>query len=367
MSDRVARLRRVLLERGLGAALVSLPANRFYLSGFPDDDDGPDESSGVLLVDHEAATLYTGATNAGWAGATARPGVAVAAWERPWERWLGERLKERGRLRLGFEDAALTVASHRQIGEAAGDGVELVALGSGVSQLRAAKEPDELAVMERAIRATDEAFGAATGELAEGWSEGRLARRIDDELRARADGPAFPTIVASGPHAARPHHEPGARLIERGEPVIIDMGARLGGYAADLTRTIWLGEPTPRLEDIYNVVLGAQAAALAALRPGITGREADAAARAVFAAAGYEQEILHGLGHGLGIRVHEAPSLGKTSEERLAVGHVVTVEPGLYVDGWGGVRIEDVVVIEAGGCRNLTGAPKAAPAGERAS
>lgn len=359
MIDRVGRLRDVLAERGLEAAIVSLPANRFYLGGFPADDDGPDESAGVLLVDREDATLFTGATDAGWATATARPGVTVAAWERPWGRFLGERLRERGLAHVGFEDEALTVASHAAIAGAAEMGVALVPLGAAVSDLRAAKEPAELAIMERAIRLTDEAFVAATGALAAGWTERRLASRIDDELRARADGPAFGTIVAAGPHAARPHHEPSDREIRPGEPVIVDMGARLDGYAADLTRTIWVGEPTPRLVDLYNVVIAAQRAGLGALRPGVGGKEADAAARAVIDAAGHGERFVHGLGHGLGIRVHEAPSLGARSGDTLGVGQVVTVEPGVYLEGWGGVRIEDVAVIEADGCRVLTGAPKA--------
>lgn len=359
MTDRLGRLRGLLGERGVEAALVSLPANRFYLSGFPGDDGGPDESAGVLLVDREGATLFTGGTNAPWALATVRPGVAVAAWERPWEPALGKVLSERGWSRVGFEDAALSVASHREIGEGAGAGVELVPLGGSVSGLRAVKEPEELALLERAIRVTDEAFVTAASGLAAGWTERRLAGRIDDALRALgADGPAFPTIVAAGPNAAKPHHEPGDHEIGAGEPVIVDMGARLGWYAADLTRTIWVGRPTPTLRALYNVVLAAQRAGLAVLRPGVGGKEVDAAARAVYEAAGHKEHALHGLGHGLGIRVHEAPSLGPRSEDRLTAGQVVTVEPGLYLEGWGGVRIEDVVTIEAEGYRVLTGAPK---------
>ncbi len=364
MSERLDRARGKLAEREIDAALVSLPANRFYLSGFPDDDDGPDESSGVLVVDRAGATLHTGATNAPWARGSVRLGVEVAEWERPWEPALGKLLAERGWSRVGFEDAALSVASHRGIGDGTGAAVELVPLGGAISELRAVKEPEELALLERAIQLTDEAFVAAVAEFETGWTELRLARRIDDELRARgATGPAFPTIVAAGPNSARPHHEPGERPIAPAEPVIIDMGARLGGYAADLTRTVWLGEPTPRLRAIYNVVLAAQRSALAALRAGLDGKEADAAARSLFEAAGHKEHVRHGLGHGLGIRVHEGPSLGPRSEDRLATGQVVTVEPGLYLDDWGGVRIEDVVVIEAGGCRVLTGAPKAVPGG----
>lgn len=364
MSDRIKNARTILDDRRLDAMLVTLPANRFYLSGFPNDDDGPDESSGVLLIDRAAATLLTGATNAGWATDAARPGVNVVSWERPWERFVGERIARQGWANIGFEDEALTVASHREIAAAAGPSLGWVPLGGAVSQLRSVKDAGELAIIERAIQLTDAAFEAASARLEEGWTERRLARVIDDELRALGtEGPAFGTIVASGPHAARPHHEPGERTITAGEPVIIDMGGRLSGYAADLTRTIWLGEATPKLLDVYTVVLRAQLAAVAAIRPGVIGKDADAVVRDLFESTDHGEHFPHGLGHGVGIRIHEAPSLGKHSDDVLAVGQVVTIEPGIYLDGWGGVRIEDVVHVERDGCRVLTRAPKSMIAG----
>lgn len=365
MIDRLDRLRALLAERGLDAALVSLPANRFYLSGFTAEDHGPDESSGVLLVDREGATLLTSATNAPWAEAEAR--LPVVAWERPWERFVGERLRGEGWSRVGFEDAALSVACHRALTEAAGAGVAFAPLGNAVDRLRAVKEPAELALMTEAIRLTDAVFVAATTGLAVGTTERELAWRIEREMRERgADGPAFPTIVAAGPHGARPHHAPSDRPLAAGEPIVIDMGARLGGYAADLTRTIWIGEPTPELRAVYTTVEAAQRAALGALRAGISGKAVDAIAREVFEAAGRGDQFTHGLGHGLGIRVHEAPSLGQRSTDDLVAGQVVTVEPGLYVAGWGGVRIEDVGVVADDGFRVLTTAPKLRPDNDRA-
>ena len=264
--DRLDRLRALLTERSLDAALISLAANRYYLTGFPADDHGPDESAGFLIVDREQATLITGATNAPWAAATVRAGVTVAAAERPWERTVGERLREFPQ--VGFEDAALTVAGLRAVREAATAArIALEPLGAAVSGLRAVKEPAELDLMARIIRLTDEVFVAATAELTAGTTERQLARRIDRTmLDLGADGPAFPTIVAAGPHGARPHHTPTDRPIAPSEPVIIDMGVAIDGYAGDLTRTIWVGEPTERLRAIYNVVYDAQRAALAALR-----------------------------------------------------------------------------------------------------
>jgi len=202
----------------------------------------------------------------------------------------------------------------------------------------------------------------ATANLQPGITERQLAWKIERQMRENgAEGPAFPTIVAGGPHGARPHHSATDRAIEAGEPVVIDMGARLAGYAGDLTRTIWIGEPSPRLQAVYTAVDTAQRAALAAIRAGMTGQEADAVARDEITAAGYGDAFVHGLGHGLGIRVHESPSLGRVSSDRLQPGHVVTVEPGIYLPDWGGVRIEDVGVVEEQGLRLLTGAPKVAP------
>ncbi|MGI9253937.1 MAG: M24 family metallopeptidase, partial [Thermomicrobiales bacterium] len=228
-----------------------------------------------------------------------------------------------------------------------------------VDSLRAAKDDKELTTISEVNRITDKVFADVTREVTAGMTERELAARLDRMMREYGtSGPAFGTIVASGPHSARPHHDPTDRPFEVGEPIIIDMGASLDGYAADLTRTIWVGEPTERLKSVYNVVFAANEAAIAGIRAGMTGGEADALARSVIDAAGHGDEFTHSLGHGLGIKVHEAPSLRKTDEERLEPGQVVTIEPGIYIEGWGGVRIEDVVVIEPEGARLLTGAPK---------
>ncbi|MFM9105918.1 MAG: M24 family metallopeptidase [Chloroflexota bacterium] len=359
MSERIGRLREFLAGQGLDAVIVSNPPNRSFLSGFFVHDDGPDESAGVLLVDRDRARFLTSVVNVPWAKAEVHPSVEVVDWGRPWPRKLGELLKDEGSRVVGIEENALTVAVFNGVREGLDGAGELRLVGEGVDLLRSRKDAEELALLARAIRITDEVFDAVSREARPGMTEKQLAARLDQAMRdAGTAGPAFGTIVASGPHAARPHHDPTDRAFAEGEPIIIDMGASLDGYAADLTRTIWVGEPTEQLKTVYNVVLAANEAAVAGIRAGMTGGEADALARSVIEAAGYGEAFTHSLGHGLGIKVHEAPSLRKTDEAPLELGQVVTIEPGIYLEGWGGVRIEDVVAIEPGGARVLTAARK---------
>ncbi|HEU5432844.1 MAG TPA: Xaa-Pro peptidase family protein [Thermomicrobiales bacterium] len=358
--SRLDRVRDLLDERRLDGVLVTHPANRFWLTGFPAEDHGPDESSGVVVVDREAATLFVSGTNEPWAAASAQPGVAVERWTHPWPTFVADRLVESGLRRVGFEEQALTVGDWTAIRDKAADGVELVPLQGVLDQLRSVKESEEIDLLSRAIEITDAAFLAIRAELRPGMTEQAVAARIETLMREHgAQGPAFPTIVAAGSHAARPHHEPSERPLAVGEPVVIDMGARFAGYCADLTRTICLGPPVEPFSSIYNIVLAAQEAALGAIRAGMTGREVDAVGRDTIAAAGYGDHFIHGLGHGLGIKIHEAPSVGRSSDDVLQPGQVVTVEPGIYLKDWGGIRIEDVGVVTGDGLRNLTGAPKA--------
>lgn len=356
MHERLGRMRALLVERELDAALITSPANRFYLSGYTMD--GIAASAGIVLVDRAGVWICTNANNTGWAKATANPGVEVEQLERPWEGWLAKRIERAGWRAVGFEDADLTVASFRAL-QAETQDVALEPLGDGIERLRAVKEEDELARVTDAIRLNDEVFVATTADLRAGATERELAWRIDRTMRELgADGNAFATIVAAGPHAANPHHEPTERPIEEGEPIIIDMGARLRGYLSDLTRTIWVGEPSPALRAVYNIVYQANAAAIAGIRPGMSGQVSDRIGRDIIEEAGYGEQFVHGLGHGVGIRIHEAPSMGKSRDNVLPTGAIITIEPGIYIPDWGGVRIEDVGVLERDGVRILTRAPK---------
>lgn len=357
MSERVQRAIDVITSRGLDGILVSNPINRRYLSGWTAEDHGFDESSGVLLLDPAHRLLLTGGTNLPWAAAEAGD-FTTGAWQRPWPASVGKRIQELGWHKIGFEDAFLSVADFTKLQETLGDAVVLTPLGDALDALRAVKSPAEIALMAEVTKLTDQAFVRGAATLNAGMTEIELARNIQDALRAvGSEGEGFETIVASGPNAAKPHHRPGDRRIEQGEPVIIDMGARWHGYRGDLTRTIWVGDADQRLRAIYAAVLDAHNAAKAAVRAGATGADVDRASRDVFARLGYSDHVIHGVGHGVGLRIHEAPSAGPGSTDILKAGEVLTIEPGLYMEGWGGVRIENLVIIEEHGCRDLTTAP----------
>ena len=358
MIDRLHRLREAMTTIGADAAIVTHPANRHYFSGFTAGDHAPDESSGFLVVSDGAAILYTSPTNLLWAENAVHAPVVARPWSRPWPEFLGQQLQSLEARRVAFEDRALSVADHAGITGSAGDTV-LVPAGNAFHALRTVKDEQELAKIAEAARITDAAFVAATAGLASGITERELAWRIESAMHELgAKGPGFPIIVAAGPHGARPHHDPGDRLIQEGEPVVIDMGAMVGGYTADLTRTICLGDPPPAYVDRYNMVLRAQRRALSGIRAGMSGRVADQIARDELTVAGLGEQFVHGLGHGVGLLIHEFPSLGKSSEDVLERGHVITIEPGVYFEGWGGIRIEDLCAVTATGLDVLSAAPK---------
>jgi Xaa-Pro aminopeptidase len=234
--------------------------------------------------------------------------------------------------------------------------VDLVATNGLVETLRAIKDPGELARMYEAARIADAAIGKLLPRLADGLSEEAFGRLLDFEMREMgAAEPSFETIVASGPNAAKPHHRPGPGRIEAGDTVVVDFGARYDGYCSDMTRTLWTSPPSdPELRRAIRVVAEAQAAGVAAVRPGVAAAEVDRTCRQIIADAGFAERFVHGTGHGVGLDIHEAPSVSAASGDTLAPGHVVTVEPGIYLPGVGGVRIEDTVVVTQDRCRPLT-------------
>jgi Xaa-Pro aminopeptidase len=268
-------------------------------------------------------------------------------------------LPEQRPLRLGFDDAHVSVRQHARLGELVGDGVEVVAAGGLVEQLRAVKDAGERKRIAAAAELADEAFRAAIERGLAGRSERAVALDLEDELRHRgAEEPSFPSIVAAGPNGALPHAEARDVEIPEGALVIVDWGARLDGYCSDCTRTLATGKLEGDAREVYELVRRAQGAGLEAVRAGPTGREVDAVARAVIDDAGHGERFGHGLGHGVGLEVHEGPRLAKTDDSALLSGNVVTVEPGVYLPGRFGVRIEDLVAVTEDGADVLSSLPK---------
>lgn len=358
MTDRLARLREIVRDLGGDGAIITHSTNRRYFSGFPGAEDAPDESYGVLLVTPEDAVLFSSPTNLPWAAASARQPVVARPWQQPWQEFLGQEFAARGMRRVAFEDRALSVADHAAIMGKAPD-VELLPFKDTLSEVRGVKDESELAAIAEAAHITDAALAGVLRELRPGVTERELAWRLELAVRELgADGLAFPVGVAAGPHSARPHHDATDQAIAEGEPLVIDMGAEVNGYCADLTRTVCLGDPPATFRDRYNKVLAAQESALRGIRPGMTGREADALARDALTQSGYGEQFVHGLGHGVGLLIHEFPGLGTRSDDELKPGHVITIEPGIYLEEWGGIRIEDLGVVTANGLEILSAAPK---------
>jgi Xaa-Pro aminopeptidase len=262
-------------------------------------------------------------------------------------------------IRLGFDDASLSVKDHGTLAARLANNVELVAAGGLVERLRAVKDAGELDKIRAAAKLADAALTEVLGRGLVGRTERDVALDIEVTMRkAGAEAASFPPIVASGEHSALPHAVPRDVAIPAGTLVTIDWGAQLDGYASDCTRTYATGELDPRDREIYELVLRAQETSLAAVRAGAGGREVDAVAREIITAAGHGEHFGHGLGHGVGAEVHEGPRLSQRSDSTLATGQVVTVEPGVYVPGAVGVRIEDLAVVTDDGCEVLTGLPK---------
>jgi len=256
-----------------------------------------------------------------------------------------------GVARLGFEAEELTVAARDRLAQALGDDVELVPTTEVVEKLRAVKDDDERAAIRTAQAITDAAFEAILERFFVGVSEEQIARQLERQLRDEgADGLAFDSIVAFGENAAEPHHEPTHRPLEEGDIIKLDFGALASGYHADMTRTVSFGAPSAELQKVHDIVRASQQAGIDAVKAGVTGSAVDAVSRGVIEDAGYGEAFVHSLGHGVGLEIHEAPSLGRKQDDPLPAGAVVTVEPGIYIPGLGGVRIEDMVEVNPDGC-----------------
>jgi Xaa-Pro aminopeptidase len=344
---RADRLVERLAERELDALLVTNMMNVRYLSGFTG-------TNGLCVVSPQERFFLTDFRY-----------VERAKHEVPdFERLRGKQdlladAAERLSGRVGFEDQHMTVRQHKRLQELVGEGVELVAAGGLVEDLRAVKEEGELRTIREAADLADDIYEYLCSRGLVGRTEREVALDLEREMRERgAEDPSFPSIIASGAHGALPHADPRPERIAENTLVIVDMGCRVNGYCSDCTRTFATGELDDQAAAVYELVLAAQQESLAAVQPGAECRAVDGVARDRIGEAGYGDNFGHGLGHGVGLEVHEAPRLAQTSEGTLALGNVVTVEPGVYLPGEFGVRIEDLVIVTEGGNEVLSHFPK---------
>ena len=353
--DRSNRLAEKLAERELDALLVTHLVNVRWLTGFSGSNGlalvGPGDQR-LFLTDFRYLTQSGEQLDAGWRREIAPEILQAAA------SFVGA--GDGATVRLGFDDATLSVKDHGSLRSKLAEGVELVGAGGLVEELRAVKDADEQAKIRAAAKLADEALTEVLARGLAGRTERDVALDLEVTMRKKgAEAVSFSPIVASGEHSALPHAEPRDVEIARNTLVTIDWGAQLDGYASDCTRTYATGEDLdPRDREVYDLVLRAQLESLAAVRAGAGGREVDAVARDVITAAGHGEHFGHGLGHGVGAEVHEGPRLSQRSEATLEAGQVVTVEPGVYVPGAIGVRIEDLAIVTEDGSDVLTSLPK---------
>jgi len=349
-SERGSQLAGLVTAVGLDQVLVIDLVNVRYLTGFTG-------TNGACLVGPDDRVFFTDFRY------TERAAEEVGeGWDRPRaERDMIPQIVGALGKRVGFEDGKLSVRQLAKLADAisdAGSAAELAPAGDLVEQLRAVKGPGELEAIEAAASLADDVYRWAIEQGMAGRTELDVARATVARIRELGAEPSFPPIVAAGPNGALPHAEPGEREIESGELIVFDMGAELDGYCSDCTRTFATGEIDDEAREVYELVRSAQEAALGAVLPGAGGKEVDGVSREPIAAAGHGDHYGHGLGHGVGLEVHEGPRLSQSSDDDLREGNVVTVEPGVYVPGRFGVRIEDLVVVQAECPRIISGLPK---------
>jgi Xaa-Pro aminopeptidase len=353
---RLERLRAELENEQLHGLIVTTASNRRYLSGFTG-------SSGLLLVTRDRAVIATDFRYYEQAEIQS-PSYRLHKAAGRLEEWLPALLKGEGGKRIGFEEGDVTYALHRQMQAIVNDmpadqRPKLIASGGLVERLRARKDANEMQQLQAAIDLGDAALEHVADQLEPGWTERQVAWEIERYIHEHGgEGPSFSPIVAAGAWGAMPHAYPREQALQAGDGVVIDMGAKLDGYCSDLTRTIAIGEPDAKFRAVYEIVHMAQLAAYEMIEPGMSGERAHMLAQSVIDSAGFGENFGHGLGHGIGLQVHEAPRLTQSSDDVLEEGMVFSIEPGIYLSGWGGVRIEDLAVLENGRCRFLSHARK---------
>ena len=343
MSDRLAKLQEKLQEFEVDGILITNPENRYYISGFTG-------SAGYLFITPDAAYLNTDfryieqATNQA-------PSFEIIKIDSELKWFVDLLVKHRINI-LGFESEDLSFAGYSRFSDILEKNklnkiVTLKPLNASIEKIRAVKYIDEIDILKEAIRISDEAMNTIAPTIHAGISEREVALLLENKMRELgAEGPSFDTIVGSGPNAALPHHRAGDRIIQKGESIVIDMGAKYQGYCSDLTRTFCVGKPDETFRKVYDTVFAAQQTAISLVEQEMTGTDCDNIARKVIEEAGFGDKFGHSLGHGVGLDVHEYPRVSPNSPDILINNMVFTIEPGIYIPGWGGVRIEDIVTLQ---------------------
>jgi Xaa-Pro aminopeptidase len=344
--QRCKQLASMLAPNKLDALVVTSAPNVRYLSGFTGD-------NGALLVSAGSTTLFTDPRYE--IQAAGETGCKVIVARGPLlERLMAEARRKRLR-RLGFERDRISYREFQTLDENRAPGARLDPVVGAVEQLRCLKDPGEVALIRHSMQIAVRAFEQAAGCVRSGMTEADLAAELDHRMRTGgAEASSFETIVAAGRRSALPHARPSRAPIKEGQLVLIDMGALADGYASDMTRMLHLGEPSRKVRQMYAAVLEAQMAAIEAVRPGVPAATVDRVARRTLRRYGFDKLFVHSTGHGVGLEIHEGPRLGRTSQDTLETGMVVTIEPGVYVAGFGGIRIEDTVVVTSNGAEVLT-------------
>jgi Xaa-Pro aminopeptidase len=345
---RVERLRKKMVEKQLDTLMIHIEENRRYLSGFTGEDGGYNETSGVLFITRDALVLATDSRYELQAQAEA-PLYSIYIYKKGLVEEIPVILKKLKTERLGFEGDRISHSDYMRIQEnisTAGLIVTMNTTSEVVEKFRAVKNDQEITCTKNALAIAENAFLAVTANLRPGITERQLAWELEKTMRTSgADSLSFPTIVASGPNSALPHAVPGDRTIRENEPLLFDWGARVNGYCSDTTRTLFLGEPDPLFKKVYRTVLDANLKATEAIKTGVSSKAVYQIALDHIDNAGFKGKFTHGLGHGTGLAIHEAPRLSSMKETILEEGMLVTVEPGIYLAGVGGVRLENQVVV----------------------
>lgn len=349
---RVQQLRARMADSGCDGMLLTNPSDIRYLSGFSGEDSWAlvTPTRFVILSDRRFEEEL----------AEGVPFAPAVMRKKSLPEELGKLTRRSRTRKLAVQSEYLTLVQRQAVAKQVGGagGAKLAPVQGWLLEQRSVKDAGEVALIEQAIAIQQEAFGRTLKKIREGMTERAIAAVLEFEVRKLgADGPAFRTIIGAGPSSSKPHYLPGDVKVKRGEPVLIDFGAVVRGYHSDMTRVVFLGKPTRKMAEVYNVVREAHEAGIAAIAPGKPLKEVDAAARQIIKKAGYGKEFGHGLGHGIGLQIHEEPRLGAAAVGELKAGQVVTVEPGVYLPGVGGVRIEDDVLVTEGGYRRLCSLP----------